>query len=296
MMLANPSIINFNLKEIMNIIIVDSSSLCYQAKFTLSLDYDGVEVGIIFSFLRQIMKLAKTFNTNQFVFTWDSRESERKKYFPAYKANRHNKELTEEEQEFETICYKQFNELKDTILPEIGFTSYYQAGYEADDLIASIVFNNPIEDKIIVTNDNDLYQLLSQNTSLFHKELYTIDNFEKEYNVTPSKWIYVKSLAGCLSDSIPGIEKIGVKTAIKYLKKELKISSNAYQQIQRKKNIADFNLPLVSLPYPGTNKIILPKECNLSYKNYVSILTRYGFRSMLSKESLEQCQNLLKLQ
>jgi DNA polymerase-1 len=277
------------------VIIVDSSSLCYAAKFTLSLDYDGVEVGIIFSFLRQIIKLAKTFNTNQFVFTWDSRESIRKKYFPAYKGNRHTKELTEEEKEFDSICYKQFNKLKDTILPEIGFTSYYQTGYEADDLIASIVFNNPEGNKVIATNDNDLYQLLSQNTSLFHKELYTIDNFEKEYDIAPNKWVYVKSLAGCSSDSIPGIEKIGVKTAIKYLKKELKVTSNAYQQIQRNKKTADFNLPLVSLPYPGTNYIKLPKEYNLSYKNYVSILTRYGFRSMLTKESLEQCQNLLKL-
>ena len=280
----------------MKTIIADSSSLCYQAKHTLSLDYDGVEVGIIFSFLRQVLTLAKTFNTNQFVFTWDSRDSERKKYFPAYKANRQEKKLSEEEKEFESVCYRQFNDLKNTILPEIGFQSYYQKGFEADDLIASIVVNNPAEEKIIATNDNDLYQLLSPNTSLYHKELYTIDTFEAEYDISPNKWVYVKSLTGCLSDGIPGIEGIGIKTAIKFLKKELKITSNAYQQIKKSKKISDFNLLLVSLPYPGIEKIKLPEEYNLSYKNFVSVLTRYGFRSMLTKEYLDQCRNLLKLQ
>ena len=73
------------------ILLVDSNSICHQAKHSMgNLTWEEKEVGIIFGFLRQLLSLAKTFETNKFVFVWDSRISLRTKMFPDYKKTRKN--------------------------------------------------------------------------------------------------------------------------------------------------------------------------------------------------------------
>ena len=72
-------------------------------------------------------------------------------------------QLTPEEKEDLNQGYRQLNEFRMTVLPALGVKNIYiQTGYESDDLIASIVKNNS-GNFIIVTNDNDLYQLLYRN-------------------------------------------------------------------------------------------------------------------------------------
>ena len=275
-------------------LIIDANSIAHQAKHSLALNYDGAETGVIFGFLLKIIRLAKAYNTNQFVFTWDSKTSLRKQYFPAYKAKRHNK--TEEEKEFDHICYSQFDKLKNNILPSIGFRCYEAKGYESDDLIASIVYSNHGE-FIIISTDNDLYQLLSKDCSILKKELYTLEDFKNEYGISTTGWSMAKAIAGCISDEIPGISGVGIKIACKFIKREMKVSSTTFQHIKQNQEIVDFNMPLILLPYKGTPTIVLEKESpTLSYKAFKTVCTTYGFRSFLEKEYLQKCQKVLNLQ
>ncbi len=275
-------------------IIVDSHAICHQVKHTISLDYDGMETGILFGVFLKIYKIAKQFNTNRFLFTWDSPSNHRKQYFPEYKLGRLEKK-TEDEIEFNNACYRQFNILKKDFLPRLGFTCIEQEGYEADDLIASVVKNNPDLKFTIISGDNDLYQLLSNNVSMFSKVVFTQEDFMKEYGVNPTDWNQIKAMAGCTSDQIPGIPKVGTLTACRYLRNELKVTSSAYQTIRRHKKIIDFNLPLVTLPYKGTLPYQFPNEFDLSFDEFLNICTTYGFRSFLEEEQLKKWVTVLQL-
>ena len=276
------------------IILVDSNAICHQAKHSANLDFEGIKTGIIFLFFLKIIKLAKALQSDHFVFCWDSMNSKREEIFPEYKAHR-RKERTPEEERIDTGCYKQFNTLKSFILPAIGFESFAFDGYEADDLIASIVKNNegPF---VIVSSDSDLYQLLRDDVSMFMKEGYTIEDFEEEYKIHSTNWRHVKSISGCSTDDIPGIAGVGEKTACKYLRKELAVASRAYQAIVAGKKIIQFNLPLVSLPFEGTPVIKLREQLKLSFDAYVKYCGKYGFNSLLEKENLQSCQKILNLQ
>ena len=206
-------------------VVIDANYLCYVNRFALSqgLSYRGHHTEIIFGFLRHINELARHFETKKFIFCWDARKSLRREIYPEYKTNRRVNQ-TEEENELDQIAYVQFNEIKDNVLPKIGFTNiFYREGYEADDIIASIVKNNP-DRYIVVASDTDLFQLLDY-CSLYNivkKSTTTKIIFEREHEISPDKWHLVKAIAGCGTDNVFGVQGVGEKTAIKFISGLLK--------------------------------------------------------------------------
>jgi DNA polymerase I len=286
------------------LIIMDANYICHVAKHSIKdLSYDEMEVGIIFGFLRQILSLSKKFKTDKFVFVWDSRYSKRKEVYPEYKNNRH-KELTEEEKKINKIAYNQFNIICNEVLPQIGFRANFKYnGYEGDDLIASILKYNFYQENIIVSSDNDLYQLLESGKrivslySITKKEIYTLNNLYEEWGISPFLWNKVKAISGCKSDNVIGIKGVGEKTAIKYLKGLLKLNSNTYLNIKKSLDIFNRNLPLVTLPYEEAPYIIIDGLVDhpLYLEGFLTICQQYDFKSLLTKESISQWRTNLKL-
>lgn len=274
------------------IIIVDSNSVCHRAKHSMGdLSWEDKKVGVIFGFVYQILVLAKKFESNRFVFAWDSSgHSVRRSVFPEYKSGR-RKEKTPEEKELDDIAYDQFNIVRNVVLPEIGFVNnFWQDGFEADDIIASIVKSNK-EEMVIISSDEDLYQLLSEGVFLYSlkkKQEYTVSNLWKEHHVSPIDWVDVKAIAGCSSDNIPGIQGVAEKTACKYLNRQLPIHLSAYKSIKAGKDIIDRNMKLVTLPFPGTKVFPLDFSKTLSVKGFLSICGRFGFESFTYKDNLSQ--------
>src|SRR5574337_1275164 len=131
-------------------ILIDANALAHKARHTLGeLTTETMRVGIIFGFLLQIQKLAKDNDTTDIIFCWDSNTSKRQKLFPEYKEARRTMkaEKTPEEKEEDKLAYAQFDILYDEVLPLLGFTNNYKIeGYEADDLIASIIYSNQLDD------------------------------------------------------------------------------------------------------------------------------------------------------
>lgn len=268
-------------------LLIDCHNLVWKSYYIFGdLEWYERPTGILFGFLSSIKTLASTFNPCGFYFCWDAKKSLRKELFPAYKEQRSKKKQTEQEEEWKELVYDQVDVLRDDILPNLGFkNNFYVEGYEADDLIA-VLCTKLDGMKIIVSTDNDLYQLLSDRVCLYDtkkKKRYTKRTFEREYGITPDQWVDVKAWAGCSSDEVPGVEKVGVKTAIKYLRGELKSSTKAYKRIQEGINIYQRNLPLVKLPFtpaPEIEPIVqIPTQLNKRY--FLDMCDKYNFASFL---------------
>jgi 5'-3' exonuclease len=277
----------FDFKQAEPVIVFDSNAVGHALRHKLGdLTYGEKEVGVIFGFINSISKYAEKFGTGKFVFTWDSKKSLRKIAYPSYKANR-KKDYTEEEQELYEIAMDQFREIQYKILPELGFANVFcQTGLEGDDLIASIVTHNEDEDFIVISSDNDLYQLLDR-CSMFlskRKTIYTKRDFELEFGISPKDWALVKMLAGCPGDNVKGITGIGIKSAIKYLKQSL---SGAYlgKVLSHKDQIIEQNRDLVTLPHPKTKVFTLQSD-ELSIEAYMNICYRYNFNHLLKPERM----------
>lgn len=285
----------------MKSIIVDSHCICHKEKHAKKdLAFEGVGTGVIFGFMLEILKLAKRFDTNQLFFAWDSSTSHRKKVYPGYKDNR-NGSPTPEQVELDRITRPQFYVIRDLVLPELGFrdSSFYFEGYEADDIIASITQCNMDKEWVIASSDEDLYQLLTPLVSMYkpHSRMqYTVEDFLWEMKIQPSDWAMVKALAGCKSDCVPGIPRVGEKTAIDYIRNLLKPTTKAFTAIRRAVTDNGFlerNLKLVTLPFPATPSIFVAGEIKPDLDGYIRTCQRFGFTSMMDKDSIKKWNEIV---
>ena len=285
------------------IIIIDSNYLChYNAHRFTDFNFKGMQTGVIFGFLHSLYSIVDqvlpSYNDNmgesvqslKVVFAWDSRESIRRSLYPAYKEGRHKKHKTREERKAEAEMYGQFDAVRDWVLPTIGFRNVFIAPqFEADDIIASIC--NRYKDRervVIVSSDNDLYQLLSPGCCMYRpktKKYYTSKDFRQEWRIQPQQWVLVKAMAGCASDNISGIEGVGEKKAAAYIRGLLPKGGKVAQRIESDEGqtIIATNLPLVALPMPGCPRFTLRKD-QLTARGCLKVCEAYVFRSLMAAE------------
>jgi len=277
----------------MKYIIIDSMSLCYRAKYAmkgvnLSNPDSGAYTEVVYNFCNQILFIANKFGCSNFIFCWDSGKYFRKNIYPTYKQKK--KALTKDEKLFSRITHPQFSEIRRKLLPALGFKNIFiQTGMEADDVIASIVFKNKSTDFVIVSTDEDLFQLLRSNIlhySPVKKVGTNLSKFKTNYGIEPNLWSDVKSIAGCVSDNVKGVDGVGEKTAIKYIKGEV-TSGKRFDDIKKNPDLIKFNKQLVTLPYKGTNVFpIRPEQLYIS--NFIKTFNRYKFESFLTQNRLKQ--------
>lgn len=96
-------------------------------------------------------------------------------------------------------------------------------GYEADDVIGTVIQQAEHVHFRIVTGDRDLLQLLDEHVTVAlpskigPDDVYDVAAFEAKYGVRPDQLVDMKALMGDSSDNIPGVAGIGEKTAVKLL-------------------------------------------------------------------------------
>lgn len=273
-------------------IIVDSNCIGYQALYSLGDLSNGARpTGVLYGFMLEVLKIGKRFNGNKFMFCWDSRNSYRSQIYPEYKQNR--KAIPPEEITARHIAKVQFQLLKTELLHQLGFGCvFFQAGYEADDLIAYLCKQLVNESKIIVTTDKDLYQLLDPITVIYNprlKNVLTDRWFKTTYGITPEQWVEAKAIGGCDSDNIKGVKGLAdpahsIKSkALAYLKIELKTGTIS-KRIVESKEVIDRNRTLIKLPFNGLMPINLELgEDNFSKDSIIEIFDRYRFQSLLDQ-------------
>jgi len=268
-------------------LILDCNYLAHRAKHVFGdLSYEGSMTGVIYGFLKDLLILSERFNTQRFIFCWDSKSSKREKIYPLYKANRKAIEYTKEETAFNNEFRKQILLLRTRYLPTIGFRNiFYQEGYESDDIIAAIAKGiiPKLEEAVIITADGDLFQCIRSNVWMYNPATRTetkLKDFRKTTGLRPKDWAKVKAIAGCATDNVKGIVGIGPLSAIAYLSKELKHSSKKYQSIKAGwKDIVLRNRVLVELPFKGTKTPKLVQD-NISQKGWNIVTKKLGMKSI----------------
>ena len=286
------------------LLLIDSNYLGHQGRYTtggagrgvgLEAD-DGTPTGILFSFLTRILTFGKKFESNRMIFCWDSEVSLRREQFASYKENH----LTNDPEKLADlrIAFDQFDILREKILPALGFRNIFrQPGLEADDLIARIAIDE-LDGKVIISADQDLYQCLRDGVIIYNPsshKIITRKKFRAEYGISPSRWAMVKAIGGCSSDRVPGVTGVGEKTALRYLRGELKSKAKAWGDIHAavlKGEIDDF-LALTELPHPHTEPMPIERDA-LSEDGFCRICGQYGFPSLLEDDRYDEWQAFLR--
>jgi 5'-3' exonuclease len=170
------------------------------------------------------------------IITLDSRTSWRRDKWPDYKANRPAKDELSLEQMRRTI----------DALRADGFVMVELDGYEADDVIASLVAAIDGE-RVILSQDKDLLQLLGEGVTMYHlgrNQLVTADIIKAELGVDPGKVAEWLALTGDKSDNVPGVNGVGPKRATSLLVKYGSING-IYEALRDEKEQDEFT-PVLS--------------------------------------------------
>ncbi|MBX7490877.1 DNA polymerase I [Helicobacter turcicus] len=208
--------------------IIDTFGFLFRSYFALPplKNREGFPTGLLTGFAKLIMQLHRDYPNDYLVFALDSKEENfRKSIDPFYKANR--PEAPED--------LKLQLEVAITWVEQMGFKNISIAGYEADDVIASInKCANALEVNVrIISHDKDLYQLIDGDTFLFDpksKQEIREEQCIEKYGVTPSQFIDYQSIVGDSADNVPGIKGIGAKGATNLLKSYGSLD-NIYQNL-----------------------------------------------------------------
>ena len=202
------------------LMLIDGSSLIFRAFFALPnlTNNDGVMTNGVYGFLTMYQNAFDTYKPDSVLVAFDrSGKTFRHEEFKDYKATR-DKMPSE-------LSY-QFGILKD-ILESMGVRYTDLDGYEADDIVGT--YANIGQDAgynvVIITGDRDYLQLVDENITVYLTKKgisdmaeYTVDTIKKEYGLSPKQLIDVKGLEGDKSDNIPGVDGIGPKKAIGFIK------------------------------------------------------------------------------
>lgn len=217
---------------------------------------DGTVVNAVYGVATMLGKLIAEKKPDHLVICADSRDKGfRDEIYPQYKANR--SEPPED-------LIPQFD-LIDELVKMLSIPVLRQPGFEADDLIATLVKKFSHHDHIditIATSDKDLMQLVSDKRhvclydTMKDKIIREREVMEK-FGVPPDKVVEVQGLCGDSSDNIPGISGVGPKTAAKLindygsvenvLKNASQIKGKLGEKILEEKNNALVSLELVTL-------------------------------------------------
>lgn len=203
-------------------LILDANSILYRSYFALPqlTSKDGELINALYGFLLLLFKIIKELKPDFLAVCFDyPGKTFRHEEFLEYKAKR--PKAPDE-------LIGQIKKTKEA-LKAFSICFFEKEGFEADDLIASIlkkIQGQKDIEKIIVSGDSDLFQLVKNNTKIYYlraksKKVEILDEkkLKERLGFSPQKLILYKIFKGDVSDNVPGIEGIGEKMAQEILKK-----------------------------------------------------------------------------
>ena len=197
------------------LILVDGSSYLFRAYYALPplTNSEGHPTGAIYGVINMLRKLMVHYQPDYMAVVFDPRgKTFRNNLYRAYKANR---------AEIPNALRDQI-ELLFEIIQALGLPLIIKEGYEADDIIATLAKKAKQEGfhVLVSTGDKDLAQIVNSHVTLIDTmtdRLLDPYGVEEKFGVPPEKIIDYLTLTGDNIDNIPGIPKVGPKTAAKWL-------------------------------------------------------------------------------
>src|SRR5271166_2352793 len=204
------------LKKGDHVFLVDGSGYIFRAYHALppiNRKSDGLQLNAVFGFCNMLWKLLREMKpeekpTHLAVVFDKSEKTFRNALYPDYKAHRPDAPAD---------LVPQFRLIRDAVRA-FDLPCLEQAGFEADDLIATYVreADEAGASSTIVSSDKDLMQLINDRVTMLDtmkdRRIGPAEVVEK-FGVPPDKVIEVQSLIGDSTDNVPGVPGIGVKTA-----------------------------------------------------------------------------------
>ncbi len=190
------------------LLLLDGHSLAYRAFFALPAENFATTTGqptnAVYGFTAMLINVLRDEQPSHIAVAFDRSEPTfRHEQYVEYKANR-----------------------RDEVLDALGIPRLSLAGYEADDLIATLATQASERgmDVLIVTGDRDALQLVSGDITVLMTRRgisdmtrFTPAAVAEKYGLTPAQYPDYAALRGDPSDNLPGIPGVGEKTAAKWV-------------------------------------------------------------------------------
>jgi len=287
-----------------SIYLIDATAFCYRAFYALkglSTSW-GQPTNAIYGFTNMLNKILKDSHPKYLAVCFDvSRKTFRQEKYSAYKINR---------PAMPDSLSVQLPFIRE-IIDAYGLARFEMEGFEADDIIATLVekLKNMGLPIIIVSSDKDILQLVGDNVRVFspYKDkgiLYSKKEILDRYGVKPENIIDILALMGDDTDNIAGVPGIGEKTA-SLLIKEFKSLDNLIKNIDEIKsktimqaikdnlNLIELNRQLLRLNREVPINFYL-EDLRVRKPDYIklySIFKKLEFRSLLKDLPLKDSSN-----
>lgn len=199
------------------VVLIDGSSYLYRAFHALPplSTSDGRPTGAVKGVVAMIRRLYADYQPRLFAVVFDAPgKTFRSDLYPEYKANR--PPMPDE-------LRAQIEPLHE-IVRGLGFPLLMVSDVEADDVIGTLASQASAAglQTLVSTGDKDLAQLVDPHVTLINTmndQLLDIEGVQAKFGVGPERIVDYLALIGDTSDNVPGVPKVGPKTAVKWLDK-----------------------------------------------------------------------------
>lgn len=247
------------------LVIVDGNSLANRAYYALPFltNSKAQPSGAIYGFANILIKIITDYSPDGIVVAFDhARKTFRTEMYAEYKGTR---KPTPPE------LISQFPLIKD-MLSLMNINVIEQNGIEADDIIGTISKNSNC-DKIILSGDRDLLQLIDENTEVWLTikgvtEILKVNeqNLEEHFEIEkPCQIIDLKALMGDSSDNIPGVKGIGEKIAKKLIKEHGSLDEIYATVESNTKNLAEKLTEGKTMAYLSKELATIKVDCDFPF-------------------------------
>jgi len=198
-----------------SLVLVDGSSYLYRAFHALPAltNSHNEPTGAIHGVVAMLKKLMATYEPTRTAVVFDAKgDTFRNELYAEYKANR--PPMPEElSAQVEPLF---------SLVRALGFPLVVESGVEADDVIGTLAVAGADAgyDVIISSGDKDLAQLVSERIKLVNTMddvTLDVEGVKRKFGVPPERIVDYLTLVGDKVDNIPGVDKVGPKTAVKLL-------------------------------------------------------------------------------
>src|SRR5687767_4340663 len=270
------------------LLLVDGSSYLYRAYHAMPdlKNSQGLYTGALYGLVSMLRKLKETYASTYCACIFDHKaKTFRHDIYGDYKATRAKMP--------ENLIMQL--EYADNLVNAMGWPILRIEGVEADDIIGTLACKASLHMQVLIaTGDKDMAQLVTSNIHLIDtmKNTYMdIEGVKGKFDLLPNQIIDYLTLMGDTSDNIPGIDKVGPKTAVKWLK-EYDNLDNIIQNAQNIKGIVGENLrsSLEWLPI-GKKLVTINTDCIRELNQHIE--NWQSWRPFLHKdENIEVLKNI----
>ncbi len=287
------------------IVLIDGHSILNRAFYGLPdlTNAEGLHTNAVYGFLNIMFKILEEEKPEYLAVAFDRSEPTfRHERYAAYKGTR---------KPMPTELREQIPLMKE-MLTAMGICILEHAGWEADDILGSLARMSEKQGMQVslISGDRDLLQIATDKVKIripktkggkTEIEDYYAKDVEAAYGVTPTRFIDLKALMGDTADNIPGVPKVGEKTAQELMKQfgsldgiyehvEEVGKKSVRESLQANKDLADLSRELATIK----------TDCDLDFsyenakaegyftKEAYALMKRLGFKNFLGRFDEEE--------